>query len=381
MRSVIDGNMSGRLAMYSANTLQIGMFGANCSSSRTATLVPERWSASWEDCLALARMADDAGIDFMLPIGRWKGYGGETDFHGTTLETITWACGLLAATKRITVFGTVHAPLFHPLVAAKQMVTADLIGSGRFGLNIVAGWNEGEFEMFGVAQREHDERYAFAQEWLDVIKRAWTDGTDDIDYKGRWFSLEKVRAKPKPAGGARPIIMNAGSSGAGQQFALRNCDAFFTATGASRANLAATSDRVREVKADAQRIGRDIEVYTIGQVICRPTQKEAEDYHRHANVEMADWNAVERMLALRNITRANTPAEEFEQKRRFFAANSIGGYPFVGTPDKVADELATVSRAGVRGIAISFVNYVDELPYFRDEVLSRLVQAGVRVAV
>jgi hypothetical protein len=138
-----------RLAMYNANTLKIGVFGANCSSSRTATKVPERWSASWPDCLALAQMADAAGIDFMLPIGRWKGYGGDTDFHGTTLETVTWACGLLAATERITVFGTVHAPLFHPLIAAKEFVTADHIGQGRFGLNIVAGWNEGEFEMFG----------------------------------------------------------------------------------------------------------------------------------------------------------------------------------------------------------------------------------------
>ena len=52
-----------------------------------------------------------------------------------------------------------HAPLFHPLIAAKEMVTADHIGQGRFGLNIVAGWNEGEFEMFGVAQRAHHDRY------------------------------------------------------------------------------------------------------------------------------------------------------------------------------------------------------------------------------
>ena len=51
-------------------------------------------------------------------------------------------------------FGTVHAPLFHPIIAAKQCVTADHIGQGRFGLNIVAGWNEGEFEMFGVQQRD-----------------------------------------------------------------------------------------------------------------------------------------------------------------------------------------------------------------------------------
>ena len=166
-----SASMRDRIAMYNTNALKIGIFGANCSSGRSATKVPERWSASWPDCLRLARMADGAGIDFMLPIGRWKGYGGDTDFHGSTLETVTWAVGLLSATQRVTVFGTVHAPLFHPLIAAKEFVTADHVGEGRFGVNLVVGWNQGEFEMFGVTQREHDARYAFAQEWLDVVKQ------------------------------------------------------------------------------------------------------------------------------------------------------------------------------------------------------------------
>ena len=147
-------SMADRVSMRSRSALKIGLFGANCSSGRSATKVPERWQMTWPECRSLAQMADEAGIDFMLPIGRWKGYGGDTDFHGTTFETVTWATGLLAATKRITVFGTVHAPLFNPIIAAKKMVTADHIGAGRFGLNIVVGWNEGEFEMFGVEQRE-----------------------------------------------------------------------------------------------------------------------------------------------------------------------------------------------------------------------------------
>ena len=82
--------------MYTDNALKIGLFGSNCSSGRAVTMVPERWTGNWEDNLALARMADEAGIEFMLPVGRWKGYGGDTDYMGTTLETITWATGLLA---------------------------------------------------------------------------------------------------------------------------------------------------------------------------------------------------------------------------------------------------------------------------------------------
>ena len=370
-------SMRDRAAMYNTNMLKIGMFGANCSSGRSATMVPERWSASWPDCLQMARIADAAGIDFILPIGRWKGYGGETDFHGATLETVTWATGLLAATSRVTVFGTVHAPLFHPLIAAKEFVTADHVGEGRFGLNIVAGWNEGEFSMFGVTQRDHETRYAFAQEWIDIIKRAWSE-PDTFDVDGEFFKLKDVRAFPKPHGGTRPLIMNAGSSGTGQAFAIRNCDAFFTATSLSRTSLEATAKKVADVKETARSLGREIEVYSVGQVICRATQQEADDYYQHALIDNADWGAVERMLTLRGITPENTAPEEYAAKRRYFAGNAIGGYPFVGTPDKVAAELAGLGQAGLRGIALSLINYVDELPYFCDEVLPRLAHMGLR---
>jgi dimethylsulfone monooxygenase len=372
------GSMQDRIAMYNANALKIGVFGANCSSGRSATKVPERWSASWPDCLQLARIADEAGIDFMLPIARWKGYGGDTDFHGSTLETITWAVGLLGATEHMTVFGTVHAPLFHPLIAAKELVTADHVGQGRLGLNLVVGWNEGEFEMFGVSQREHDARYDFAQEWLDAVKRAWSE-SGTFDFEGRFLQLKGVRAYPKPFGQSRPIIMNAGSSDVGQAFALRNCDAFFVATAGSRKSLDGNAKKVAEIKSAAQAHGREIEVFTVGQVICRPSQQEAEDYYRHAIIENADWGAIDGMLANKSITPQTIPPEEYEQKRRYFASHAIGGYPFVGTPDRVAEELEIISRAGMRGIALSFVNYLDELPYFCAEVLPRLVKLGARV--
>ena len=373
-----NSSLPQRSLLAGGNALKIGLFGANCSSGRAVTKVPERWSGTWADNLRLARMADEAGIDFLLPIGRWKGYGGDTGYQEATLETVTWATGLLQVTKRITVFGTVHAPLFHPVIAAKQMVTADHVGEGRFGLNIVVGWNEGEFEMFGVAQRDHETRYEYAQEWIDAVKRAWTE-PDTFDFEGRFLKLKGVRAFPKPFGGTRPLIMNAGSSGPGQAFALRNCDAFFTATSTSRASLEGTAQKVAEVKQQARALGREIEVYTIGQMICRPTQKEAEEYHHYANIENADWGAIERMLELRNITKANTSPEEYATKRNFFAAISVGGFPYVGTPDKIAEELAVVSRAGIRGVAISFVNYLDDLPHVRDEVLPRLERMGLRV--
>ncbi|MFM9888318.1 MAG: LLM class flavin-dependent oxidoreductase [Burkholderiales bacterium] len=364
-----------RMAMYNGNALKIGLFGANCSSGRAVTKVPERWTGSWQDNLRLVRMADEAGIDFMLPIGRWKGYGGDTDYQGETLETLTWATGLLASTKRITVFGTVHAPLFHPVIAAKHFVTADHVGEGRFGLNIVVGWNEDEFEMFGVKQREHDARYEYGQEWIDAVKLAW-DGPDDFAFQGQFIKLTKVRAKPKPYGGSRPIIMNAGASSTGRAFAIRNCDAFFT--NAYGQSTEASAQAVQEAKADARTHGREIDVYTVGVVTCKPTQREADDYYRHCIVDQADWSAVDAILAKRKVSEATVGAHEFK-RQRMNQANGMGGLPIVGDPDHVARTLIGLSEAGLRGIGISFVNFADELPYFCGEVLPRLERAGVRV--
>ncbi len=87
------------------------------------------------------------------------------------------------------------------------------------------------------------------------------------------------------------------------------------------------------------------------------------------------------MLVLRDITRQKFSADEYEGKRQYFARRAIGGYPFVGTPDKVAQELAGLSHAGLHGIAVSFVNYLGELPYFCAEVLPRLVKLGVRMKI
>ncbi len=364
-----------RAAMGSANRLKLGLFGANCSSGRAVTTVTERWSGSWPDCVRLAQMADRAGIEFMLPIGRWKGYGGDTDYQGATWETVTWACGLLAKTERLIVFGTVHAPLIPPLIAAKEFVTADHIGEGRFGLNLVCGWNEGEFEMFGATLRDHEARYEYAREWLDIVRLAWSP-RDDFNFDGNFFKLKGVRARPKPYGGTRPLLMNAGASATGQAFAIRNCDALFS--NISRGiSFEQTAGHVSGVHALARQAGREIDVFTVGVVTCRPTAREARDYYRHAVVDNADWAAVDNILAMKNITPQTHSPEEF-QRIRDHQANGMGGLPLVGDPDAVAWDMARLAESGLKGIAVSFVNYLDELPYFCAEVLPRLARAGLR---
>jgi alkanesulfonate monooxygenase SsuD/methylene tetrahydromethanopterin reductase-like flavin-dependent oxidoreductase (luciferase family) len=131
------------------------------------------------------------------------------------------------------------------------------------------------------------------------------------------------------------------------------------------------------VRASVRQAGRDIDVYTVAVVTCRPTAREAEDYWRHAIIDHADWAAVDSILAMRNVTPHTLSPEDF-QRRRNHQANGMGGLPLVGDPDMVAGELTRLAATGLRGIALSFVNYLDELPYFCAEVLPRLARAGLR---
>lgn len=370
-----DGSTGDRRSMYNSNQFKLGLFGANCSSGRAITKVPERWSGNWTDNLALASLADERGLDFLLPIGRWKGYGGETDYQGETWETVTWATGLLAATRRITVFATVHAPLLHPVFAAKQFVTADHVGQGRFGLNIVCGWNEGEFKMFGATQRDHEGRYGYGQEWIDVVRMIW-EREEPFDYNGEYLKLGEVCGGPKPFGDDQPLVMNAGASSTGQAFAVKNCDALFcTPRGAE--TIEDLADGIQLVKTLAAEQGRKMDVYSVGVVTCCPTMAEAEDYHRHCIIDDADWSAVDNILAMKDITPENMGIEAFERRRRH-QAHGMGGIPIVGDPDFVAGEIVRMAKVGIRGIGISFVNYLEELPYFCDEVLPRLERIGLR---
>src|SRR6185437_10475427 len=101
--------------------LSLGIFMPNCSYTASISSYkpdPDDWT--YESNLRIARAAEEAGFDFLFPIAKWRGFGGKTNYLGTSLETMTWASALLAQTTTIRIFSTVHVPIFHPLVAAKM---------------------------------------------------------------------------------------------------------------------------------------------------------------------------------------------------------------------------------------------------------------------
>lgn len=361
--------------LFGGNRFKLGVFAFNVSGGLALVDVPERWDASWDNNLAVAQMADTAGIECLVPLQRWKGYGGKSNVNLYSFESLTWASGLLAHTSHISVFATVHSALVHPVFAAKQAVTADMIGGGRFGLNLVPGSNADEFRMFGVELGDHPDRYAMGQEWWDIVRRVWS-GEEYFDYDGTYFKLQGVIGRPRPYGDQNPPMMNAGASPVGRAFALRNSDLHYDFC----IRPEDSAPRIRESKAQAGR--RELQVWAPIAVVCRPTQAEVNAYLQHC-IENADWGAVDKressILAPKG-SKSQTPEEVAQIRTHEQARAAIGRshYALFGTPDMVAKELARLSEAGFDGVAIGFVNYRHELPYFVQEVIPRLERMGLR---
>lgn len=308
----------------------LGTFGTNVSSGVSVTTIPERWDNSWANNLALAKLLDDAGLEFMLPIARWIGYGGQTNFEGNVLECATWAAGLAAHTRRINLIVTVHSTVHNPVVVAKQIATLDSISGGRVGLNVVAGWNEPESAALGLAPpASHPERYAYTQEWFDIIKKLWTS-TEPFDWSGRFWQLKNVLGDPRPA--RKAPVFNAAGSGEGQAFAARNADLLFAVI----TDLERSAVVVEGLKAKGRAAGRNVGVVCTVHVVCRPTEQEAREFFEYYCEQHSDWEQADRLISLLFAHSQAFPADVREQVRIRMAAGH-GGYLLMGTPRQVAN--------------------------------------------
>jgi FMNH2-dependent dimethyl sulfone monooxygenase len=363
----------------SGNKLKLGVFAANLDGGLTATTVAERHRLTWSNVKSVAVAADRAGFELQVPLARWRSLGGVTNFNGCNYESLTWAAGVSAATERSNVFSTIHVPVIHPIVAAKQMTTVDHISNGRFGLNLVCGWFPAEFEMFGSPMMGHDDRYAYAAEWLDIVRRIWTQ-EEEFDFEGRFFKIVKGWQQPKPLRKPMPPVMNAGQSATGARFAARYADIAFLSVneGDSLADTKAKFDELRRLA--REEFGREIQIWTGCWSICRPTEAEALDYLDYCVGQHGD-TAVLDSLPKEVLPSADQVSPEVLEHIKRKALAGWGGAHLVGTPDQIVDKLALYSAAGADGVMLSWVNYIEGIDDWNREILPRLEQAGLREPV
>ena len=204
-----------------------------------------------------AILADELGLDFVLSMAKWRGYGGSTNHWDVSLDAQILIAALAEATQRVKLWTTVHTLLQNPAVTAKMMATLDQVSGGRAGLNVVTGSYKGEFDQMGAWPEgvDHDQRYDLAAEWITAVKRLWREPSVTLD--GTYIKLEDCQSWPKPQ--SRPFLVCAGTSGRGMQFSLAEMDAIFL-TGRDNEDLGRVS---RDVKARARAFGRSIKTYTM----------------------------------------------------------------------------------------------------------------------
>jgi alkanesulfonate monooxygenase SsuD/methylene tetrahydromethanopterin reductase-like flavin-dependent oxidoreductase (luciferase family) len=366
--------------LFGPNRFKLGVFSANCDGGLTMSLAPERWRADWADIVAVTRIADEAGLEFILPVAKWRAYQGRAKIYGRSFETLTHGAALGALTRRIAVFSTVHVPLVTPAFAAKALATIDHVAGGRAGLNIVCGWNQEEFDLHGVTI-DQDLRYDHGLEWFQVWSRLLAGGPE-FDWDGRFFKLKRLQTDPLSIQRPWPAVMSAGFSPKGRDFAARAADVLFT----NLTRLEQIPGVLGDIRAYMAARGRTISVFTMSHVVCRPTRKEAEDFFHYFAEEMADEEGQEYYRRMRGTTVGQgqgTIARPFDTRfhlatGRRYAGAYPGALPLVGTPDEVAAELAAMSERGLAGTSVAFLDYLKEIPFFVQEVLPRLERAGLR---
>ncbi|HWY62124.1 MAG TPA: LLM class flavin-dependent oxidoreductase [Rhizomicrobium sp.] len=318
----------------------------------------------WPQNRDAAITADEEGLDFVMSMGKWRGFGGDTDHWGRSLESVTMMAGIAALTKRVKVWATLHAILHNPVVAAKAIATLDHISGGRAGLNIVAGAYRGEFEQMNAwdDKLDHDARYDLTEEWLTIVKRLWREPR--VDFSGKYFTIKDCVCDPKPL--RTPDLICAGMSARGFDFSVRQADACFI----GGRDEAETRTAALRAKTLAQSLGKPIKTYAMCTVIYGSSDAEAEKTARHYR-EGLDEGAV---LGMLESYGALSPGKDNAMVAR--AKGAFMTHAVIGSPATCAEQMERFMRDCVLdGLMLVYADYKEGLRVTGQQILPRLRKA------
>lgn len=340
----------------------------------------------------------------------------------TSFEPFTLLPALAAVTEHLGLVATGSTTYDEPYHVARRFASLDHISGGRAGWNIVTTSNPDASLNFGLEEAlEHADRYARAREFYDVVTGLWDSWDDDaflqdpesgiyfdpeklhvLDHKGQYFSVRGPLNIARPVQGW-PVIVQAGSSDAGRQLAAETAEAVFT----SHANLAAGQAFYADVKARAEKVGRngdDIKILPACFVVVGDSVEEAREKRAmldslvHTDSAIAslsialghDASKFDPDGALPDIPESNASKSGRERaitlaKRENLTvrqlAQRLGGYSgaaMVGTPETIADEMEEWLEArGSDGFTIMFSHLPGGLDDFCDRVVPELQRRGL----
>jgi pyrimidine oxygenase len=314
----------------------------------------------WTQNRDAALIAEEEGFDFVMAMGKWRGFGGTTSHWGTSLEAVTMMAGIAAITRRVKLWATLHAIMHNPAVAAKMIATLDQISGGRAGLNIVAGAYRGEFEQMDAWDPglDHDARYDLTEEWTKIVKRLWREPS--VNFEGKYFTFKDCVSEPKPV--KQPFLICAGMSKRGFDFSVREVDGCFIG-GRDAAETREASLRAKELAAE---IGKPIRTYCMMTVISADTDGQAQARAQKYR-DGLDEGAVQGML------------QSYGLEGNAMTARAQGAFmtqTVIGTPQTCAVRIDQFLRdCDIDGLMFIFDDYPTGLRVTGREILPRLRKA------
>ena len=320
-----------------------------------------QYRPSYDLNLQVVQRAERHGLDFALSMIKLRGFGGKTEFWDHNLESFTLMAGLAAATSRIKLFATAATLCMPPAIVARMASTIDSISHGRFGVNLITGWQKPEYSQMGMWPGDEffSHRYEYLTEYAHILRDLWDTGRSDR--KGRFFQMEDCRLSPQPQAAMKLIC--AGQSGAGMEFTARFADynfCFGKGVNTPKA-FAPTCERLR---AQTALTGRDVSSYALFMVIADETDAAAEakwaHYRAGADTEALQWLTSQTAADTRSGTDANVRhMAQAESAVNLNMGTLVGSYETVA---RLLDEVAEVPGAG--GVMLTFDDFVEGVENF-----------------
>jgi dimethylsulfone monooxygenase len=367
--------------------LEVSLFAWNVAGGMSANLANvsdlPRYRDYWQWPIAsrLLREAERAGFDHQLQYGSWAGYGGESGWADAALDFATAGAASGAITERLGIFTTVHTAFrFHPLHIAKIVACIDSITGGRVGLNVIAGLSPTEFHEFGFREvPSTEERYALADEFTTLMKHLWTSEVP-INFEGEYFQSYGGFIAPKPVRRPRPVLMNAGMSGVGFDFACRHADWVFVAPPSGRVeDYAAMVEKAHRAAAG---YGREVHIAASCYCVMEDTDEHAQQTVAYLQ-ENVDPQAVKNFIAV-----TPGPFGTFDESdqwggvgREMFVAvgMGMGSLQLHGGYESVAEQLRELHDNGVENAVICFWDPERAVQQMGEHVFPLLKRMKLRV--
>lgn len=313
----------------------------------------------------IVRKAETYGLDFALSMIKLRGFGGPSEFWDHNLESFTLMAGLAAVTSRIKLFASTAVLTLPPAIVARMAVTIDSIAPGRFGVNIVSGWQQAEYTQMGLwpGEAHFANRYQYCAEYVQVMKDLWSTGHSDL--KGEFFQMDDCRLSPPPSG---PIpIICAGQSTPGMAFAATYGDYnFISATGMNEPQrFAPLVQKLQEARA---KTGRKVGALALCIIIADETDEKArakwDRYVAGTDVEALAWRDAQ-ASADKKAEADSTAGRMTRDPARLptHMARFVGSYATIA---RMLDEMAAIP--GLQGVMLAFDEFLTGMDQFGQHI-------------